>query len=35
VDESSYRAELEALPTKEVYLRALRRAARRLDLHGE
>jgi hypothetical protein len=32
VDESSYRAELEALPTKEVYLRARRRAVRRLDV---
>src|SRR5215213_10448889 len=32
MDESSYRAELEALPTKEVYLRARRRAARRLDV---
>jgi len=32
VDESSYRAELEALPTKEVYSRARRRAARRLDV---
>jgi hypothetical protein len=31
VDESSYRAELDALPTKEVYLRARRRAVRRLD----
>jgi len=32
VDESSYRAELDALPTKEVYLRARRRAVRRLDV---
>jgi hypothetical protein len=32
MDESSYRTELEALPTKEVYLRARRRAARRLDV---
>jgi hypothetical protein len=32
VNESSYRAELEALPTKEVYLRARRRAVRRLDV---
>jgi hypothetical protein len=32
VDERSYRVELEALPTKELYLRARRRAARRLDL---
>jgi hypothetical protein len=30
VDESSHRAELEALPTEEVYLRARRRVARRL-----
>ena len=32
MDESSYRAELEALSTKELYLRARRRAARRLDV---
>ena len=32
MDESSYHAELESLPTKELYLRARRRAARRLDL---
>jgi hypothetical protein len=32
VNESSYRAELDALPTKEVYLRARRRALRRLDV---
>ena len=32
MDQSSYRAELEALPTREVYLRARRRAARRLDV---
>jgi hypothetical protein len=32
VDESSYRAELEALPTNELYLRARGRAARRLDV---
>jgi hypothetical protein len=32
VDESSYRAELDALPTKELYSRARRRAARRLDI---
>jgi hypothetical protein len=32
VDDSSYRAELEALPTEALYLRARRRAARRLDL---
>jgi hypothetical protein len=32
VEESSYRAELEALPTRELYLRARRRAARRLDV---
>jgi hypothetical protein len=32
VNEDSYRTELEALPTKELYLRARRRAARRLDV---
>jgi len=32
VNEDAYRAELEALPTKELYLRARRRAARRLDV---
>jgi hypothetical protein len=32
MDESSYRAELEALPTDELYRQARRRAARRLDL---
>jgi hypothetical protein len=32
VDDGSYRAELEALPTKDLYLRARRRAARRLDV---
>jgi hypothetical protein len=32
VNDSSYRAELEALPTKELYSRARRRAARRLDV---
>jgi hypothetical protein len=32
VGESSYRAELEALPTQELYLRARRRAARHLDV---
>ena len=32
MDQRSYRAELEALPTKEIYLRARRRAARRLDV---
>jgi hypothetical protein len=32
VEESFYRAELEALPTRELYLRARRRAARRLDV---
>jgi hypothetical protein len=32
VDESSYRAGLEELPTKEVYLRARRRAVRHLDV---
>jgi hypothetical protein len=32
VDESSYRAELEALATEALYLRARRRAVRRLDL---
>ena len=32
MDQNSYREELEALPTKEVYLRARRRAARRLDV---
>jgi hypothetical protein len=32
MDASSYRAELETLPTKEVYLTARRRAARRLDV---
>jgi hypothetical protein len=32
VDQGSYRAELEALPTKEAYLRARRRAAGRLDV---
>lgn len=32
MDERSYRAELEALPAKALYLRARRRAARRLDL---
>ena len=32
MDENSYRAELEALPTKEVYVRARRRAVRRLDV---
>ena len=32
MDESSYRAELEAQPTDELYLRASRRAARHLDV---
>jgi hypothetical protein len=32
MEESSYRAELEALPTSELYSRARRRAARRLDV---
>jgi hypothetical protein len=32
VDEASYRAELDAVPTKELYLRARRRATRRLDV---
>jgi hypothetical protein len=32
VDQSSYRAELVRLPTKELYLRARRRAAGRLDV---
>ncbi len=32
MNEDSYRTELEALPTKELYLRARRRAARRLDV---
>ena len=32
MDQNSYLAELEALPTKEVYLRARRCAARRLDV---
>jgi hypothetical protein len=32
VDERTYRAELDALPTKEVYLRARRRAVRRVDV---
>jgi hypothetical protein len=32
VDESSYRAELEAVPTRELYLRARRRAATHLDV---
>ena len=32
MNEDAYRAELEALPTKELYLRARRRAARRLDV---
>ena len=32
MNESSYRAELEALPTDELYRRARRRAASRLDL---
>ncbi len=32
MNEDSYRTELEALPTKELYQRARRRAARRLDV---
>jgi hypothetical protein len=32
MDEGAYRAELDALPTKELYLRARRRAVRRLDV---
>ena len=32
MDDSSHRAELDTLPTKEVYLRARRRAVRHLDV---